>query len=183
VTSDPSPLDASPLDPGPLDDVRLEPDAGDRWTLIFLRELRQAPDVVWTALTDPAELDQWAPFSAAADLGHPGETTLTLVDGPDRVDQPATVLRAEPPALLEYTWGDDRLRWELQPSGDGTRLTLRHTLARPDTDAMVAAGWHLCLSVLRHLLDGHPVGVIRGRDAMAHGWQSLRDGYAAKFRR
>jgi uncharacterized protein YndB with AHSA1/START domain len=159
-----------------LDDV-----TRDGWTLIFVRELRQAPEVVWTALTDPAELDRWAPFTAARDLGAPGDTTLTLVDGADRTDIPATVVRASAPVLLEYTWGDDRLRWELEPSGAGTRLTLRHTPAKPDTDAMVAAGWHLCLVVLRHLLDGEPVGVIRGRDALDHGWEELRAGYAAKL--
>ncbi len=166
------------FDPGPLDDVTL-----DDWTLIFVRDLRQGPAVVWTALTDPAELDQWAPFSAVADLSRVGDTTLTLVDGPDRTAMPATVLRAEPPTLLEYTWGDDRLRWELEPSGAGTRLTLRHTLARPDADATVAAGWHLCLLVLRRLLDGDPIGVIRGRESMAYGWESLRDGYAEKLGR
>jgi uncharacterized protein YndB with AHSA1/START domain len=161
-----------------LEDVTL-----DDWTLIFVRELRQAPEVVWAALTSPGELDQWAPFSASRDLGSPGEAVLVLVDGPDKTDIPANVLRADRPALLEYTWGDDRLRWELEPSGDGTRLTLRHTLAQPDTDAMVAAGWHLCLDVLRHLLDGEPIGVIRGRDAMEHGWEELRDGYAARLSR
>jgi uncharacterized protein YndB with AHSA1/START domain len=166
------------FDPGPLDDVTL-----DDWTLIFVRDLRQGPAVVWTALTDPAELDQWAPFAAAADLSRVGDTTLTLVDGPDRTDLPATVLRAEPPTLLEYTWGDDRLRWELEPSGAGTRLTLRHILAKPDADAMVAAGWHLCLLVLRRLLDGNPIGVIRGREAMDYGWEALRDGYAEKLGR
>jgi uncharacterized protein YndB with AHSA1/START domain len=166
------------FDPGPLDDVTLDRHS---WTLIFIRELRQAPAVVWAALTDPAELDQWAPFAAAGNLGRPGDTTLTMVDGPERTDLPATVLKAEPPTLLEYLWGGDRLRWELEPSGEGTRLTLRHTLAQPDTDAKVAAGWHLCLLVLRHLLDGRPIGVIRGRDAMAHGWAALRDGYAEKL--
>jgi uncharacterized protein YndB with AHSA1/START domain len=161
--------------------MELEDVSRDDWTLIFVRQLRQAPAVVWTALTQPDELDQWAPFTAARPLDSPGETVLTLVDGPDRTEIAATVVRAEAPALLEYTWGDDRLRWELEPSGEGTRLTLRHTPARPGTDAMVAAGWHLCLDVLRHLLDGEPIGVIRGRDAMDHGWEDLRDGYAAKL--
>jgi uncharacterized protein YndB with AHSA1/START domain len=161
-----------------LDDVAL-----DGWTLIFVRELRQAPEVVWAALTSPPELDQWAPFTASRDLGSTGDAVLTMVDGPEKTDMAASVERAEAPALLQYTWGDDRLRWELEPSGDGTRLTLRHTLAKPGMEAMVAAGWHLCLDVLRHLLDGEPIGVIRGRDAMAHGWEELRDGYAAKLSR
>lgn len=161
-----------------LEDVTL-----DGWTLIFVRELRQAPEAVWAALTSPSALDQWAPFTASRDLGSVGPAVLTLVDGPDKTDIPASVERADAPSLLEYTWGDDRLRWELSPSAEGTRLVLRHTLAAPDTDAMVAAGWHLCLDVLRHLLDGRPIGVIRGRDAMDHGWEELREGYAARLSR
>jgi uncharacterized protein YndB with AHSA1/START domain len=103
------------------------------------------------------------------------------VDGDTRMPLSATVRNAVEPRLLEYTWGDDVLRWELEPTEDGTRLTLRHTLAKPDMDAMVAAGWHICLAVLARLLAGDPVGVIRGQDAMNHGWEQLRAGYAAMF--
>lgn len=170
------------FDPGPVGDARLEP-AGDQWTLIFIRELRHAPDTVWAALTDPGQLDQWAPFRAAADLTKPGDTTLTMIDGDTKMDMPATVLVADRPVLLEYTWGDDRLRWNLEPSGTGTRLILRHTLATKGMEAMVAAGWHICVAVLARLLDGDPVGVIRGSDAMAYGFERLRDGYAEKFAR
>ena len=46
---------------------------------------------------------------------------------------------------------------------------------------MVAAGWHLCADVLQRLLDGDPVPVIRGRDAMNHGWAALRDAYAERL--
>ena len=162
-----------------IPDATVVPD-GDRWTLIFIRSLRQPPPVVWTALTGPAEVDRWAPFTG--DLSGTGETVLTMVDGDERTEMPATVLRSEPPALLEYTWGRDRLRWELEAEGAGTRLTLRHTLAEPGMDAMVAAGWHLCADVLQRLLDGEPVTAIRGREAMNHGWAELRDAYERKFR-
>ncbi|RZU48602.1 uncharacterized protein YndB with AHSA1/START domain [Krasilnikovia cinnamomea] len=170
------------FDPGPPGDASVVPD-GDAWTLVFVRDLRQPPERVWRALTDPGELDQWAPFAVARDLGAPGDTTLTMIDGDTRLEQPVTVLRAEAPRVLEYTWGEDRLRWELDAEGGGTRLTLRHTLAQPGMDAMVAAGWHLCMAVLRRLLDGTPVGVIRGRDALAYGWDDLRDGYARRLAR
>jgi uncharacterized protein YndB with AHSA1/START domain len=168
------------FEPGPPAEVTLTP-AGDRWTLVFIRELRQPPEAVWTALTDPAEIDRWAPFAAAGDLSKPGDTTLTMVDGDDRTDIPATVRRAERPVLLEYTWGEDLLRWELEPAGTGTRLILRHTLAEPDMQAMVAAGWHLCVEVLQRLLDGNPVPVIRGQDAMNYGWETLRAAYAERL--
>lgn len=166
--------------PGRPAEVALEA-AGERWTLVFIRELRQPPEAVWSALTEPAEIDRWAPFTATTDLSKPGDTTLTMVDGDDRTDIPATVHRADRPVLLEYTWGADVLRWELEPAGAGTRLILRHTLAEPGMTAMVAAGWHLCADVLQRLLDGDPVPVIRGRDAMNHGWAALRDAYAERL--
>ncbi|GIE95181.1 SRPBCC family protein [Paractinoplanes rishiriensis] len=164
-------------------DVALVPADDGNWTLIFIRELRQPPETVWTALTDPAELDQWSPFQPADDLSKTGDTTLTMIDGDIREDLPATVRRAEPPSLLEYTWGGDLLRWELEPSGTGTRLTLRHTLTTPGMEAMVAAGWHICADVLQHLLDGTPVGVIRGQDAKLHGFDELKVKYQNELQR
>jgi uncharacterized protein YndB with AHSA1/START domain len=166
--------------PGPLADASVAA-AGEQWTLIFVRDLPHPPAKVWAALTDPARLDQWAPFAASRDLSRTGETTLTMIDGEVRVDLPVTVLRAEAPALLEYTWGDDLLRWELTPADGGTRLTLRHTLAERDMTPKVAAGWHLCVAVLARLLAGDPVGVIRGQEAKAHGWDELCAGYAEKL--
>jgi uncharacterized protein YndB with AHSA1/START domain len=166
---------------GPVGNATVIPD-GDAWTLIFVRELKHPPAVVWQALTDPAEIDRWAPFAADRDLAATGHATLTMIDRDTRLALPAEVLQAVPPRLLEYSWGEDRLRWELEAHGRGTTLTLRHTLAKPDMDAMVAAGWHLCLVVLDRMLGGDPVGPIRGRDAMAHGFEDLRDAYAEKFR-
>ena len=171
---------------GPVGDVTVVPDE-DAWTLVFVRELKHPQAVVWQALTDPAQLDQWAPFAADRDLAATGVATLTMIDRDIRMALPAEVLQVVPPRLLEYTWGADRLRWELEAHGRGTRLTLRHTLAKPDVDApdmeaMVAAGWHLYLVVLDRMLGGDPVAAIRGRDAMDHGFEDLRDAYAAKFR-
>jgi uncharacterized protein YndB with AHSA1/START domain len=165
-----------------LADATVVPD-GDAWTLIFVRDLRHSPKAVWAALTDPAELDRWAPFAASRDLGATGDATLTMVDGDQRDDLPATVRRVEAPSLLEYTWGDDLLRWELEPAGDGTRLTLRHTLRTPDMADQVAAGWHICFDQLEKVADGRPVTAIRGHAAMDHGWADLRARYAERFRR
>jgi uncharacterized protein YndB with AHSA1/START domain len=168
------------FDPGPLAEVAYTAQ-DDRWTLVFVREMRHPPERVWAALTQPAELAGWAPFDADRDLASPGEATLTMVDGETRMDLPATVIRAQAPSLLEYRWGDDLLRWELAPSATGTRLTLRHTVGDGDFLAKAAAGWHLCLAVADLRLGGEDVGPIRGRDAMNHGWQELHDAYAAEL--
>jgi uncharacterized protein YndB with AHSA1/START domain len=149
------------------------------WVLVLERRLRHAPEKVWAALTEPGQLERWAPFTAGRSLAEPGELTLTMVDGETRVDLPATVTKTDPPRLLEYRWGDDLLRWELERTADGTRLTLRHQVGGREDLARAAAGWHLCLDVAEHLLDGDPIPPIRGHEAMQHGWQDLHDRYAA----
>jgi uncharacterized protein YndB with AHSA1/START domain len=174
-------MDETRFDPGPLADVGCER-AGDRWTLVFIRDLRHPPQKVWAALTEPGRLAQWAPYTADRDLTAPGAATITMIDGDTTVGLEAVVQHAEAPKLLEYTWGDDVLRWELEPTTDGTRLTLRHTVADQDWVPKVAAGWHLCLAVAEHLLDDRPIAPIRGMDAMNYGWEDLHDRYAEKFR-
>ena len=51
---------------------------------------------------------------------------LTAVGAPTPQVSETTVKRAEAPRLLEYSWGGSDLRWELEPLGSGTRLTLWH---------------------------------------------------------
>ena len=166
--------------PSPPADVVLQVH-DDRWTLVFVRELPHPPEDVWSALTEPAQLQQWSPFTADRDLAATGEAILTMTDGDESVDLAATVRRVERPRLLEYTWDTDVLRWELKPTGSGTRLTLRHTLEDLDQVPKVTAGWHICLDVAERLLAGNPVGPIVGQDAMNFGWQELHDAYAGKL--
>ncbi|MGC1213566.1 MAG: SRPBCC family protein [Micromonospora sp.] len=173
-------MDRDSFRPGPLAEVSRVPADGG-WDLVFVRDLRHPPEKVWAALTDPGQLAQWAPFLASRDLGTPGDATLSTVNGDETFDQPGTVLHAERPTLLEYTWGDGLLRWELTPAGGGTRLILRHRVEKPDLAPMMAAGWHLCLDVADHLLAGDPVGPIRGAEAMDFGWAELRDAYAERL--
>jgi uncharacterized protein YndB with AHSA1/START domain len=164
----------------PIAPVEREP-AGDRWTLVFVRELRHPRDKVWKALTDPDHLDAWSPFRPDRDLGTTGPATLAMVDGAESADTTATITTAEPPALLEYRWDEDLLRWELDEIDGGTRLTLRHTVQAEGWLPKVAAGWHICLDVADRLLAGDPVPVIRGNEAKKFGWQELADAYAAKL--
>ncbi len=149
---------------------------GEKWTLILVRELRHSPEKVWQALTDPAQLREWAPFEAAGSLGTAGTTvTLTWV-GTGRPTETA-VTRADAPKVLEY--GD--IRWELEAVGGGTRLTLWHSIDRRFV-SWGAAGWHICLDVLDRLLGGAPIGRIAGGEATAFdAWQRLKAEYARQF--
>ena len=167
--------------PGPASGAQVGGKDGEKWTLVLVRELRLAPAMVWRALTDPAHLREWAPFDADGSLGTVGTTVkLTTVGRPTPLVSETTVKRADAPRLLEYSWGDGDLRWELEPLGGGTRLTLWHNIDRRFV-AWGAAGWHICFDVLNRLLAGEPIGRIVGPEAMKFGWQRLNAEYAKQF--
>lgn len=153
---------------------------GAAWTLVLVRELRHPPELVWQALTDPAHLSEWAPFDADRSLAAEGPVKLSTVGGPKPQTSDGVVKRAEAPRLLEYTWGGNDLRWQLEPQGDGTRLTLWHGIDRRFI-SWGAAGWHICLDVLARQLAGAPIGRIVGGEAMKFDWQRLNTAYAEQF--
>jgi uncharacterized protein YndB with AHSA1/START domain len=154
--------------------AELRKDAEDKWTLILVRELRHAPEIVWQALTEPDHLRDWAPYDVDRSLDTPGTVKLTWVGTPAPIDTQVTL--ADPPHLLEV--GDTR--WELEPSDTGTRLTLWHKIDRRFI-AWGAAGWQIAFDVLDRLLDGRPIGRIAGPDAMKFGWNRLVDEYGQQF--
>jgi hypothetical protein len=48
--------------------------------------------------------------------------------------------------------------------------------------AMGAAGWHICLDVLGHLLDGDAIGRMAGVAVLQfEGWQRLNAEYGKQF--
>jgi uncharacterized protein YndB with AHSA1/START domain len=165
--------------PGPAAGAEVRKD-GERWTLVLTRELRHPPEQVWRALTDPAELREWAPFDADRALGTPGPVKLSTVGTPTPNLSDSEVTRADAPTLLEYTWGGNAIRWRLEPSRDGTRLTLWHAIDKRFV-SMGAGGWHICLDVLGHWLGGDPLGRIVGGDAMQFDWPRLNLEYARQF--
>jgi uncharacterized protein YndB with AHSA1/START domain len=167
--------------PGPAGGARIEKD-GDKWTLVLVRELRHSPEKVWQALTDPAQLREWAPFDADGNLATVGTTVkLTTVSAPTTQVTETKVRRADAPKALEYNWGEFDMRWELEPIGGGTRLTLWTNIGHRFI-AMGAAGWHICFDVLDRLLSGTPLGRMVGQDAVKFGgWQRLNAEYTKQF--
>jgi uncharacterized protein YndB with AHSA1/START domain len=165
--------------PGPAVGARIEKD-GEKWTLVLVRDLPHPPAKVWQALTDPAHLREWAPFDADGSLAIAGTTVKLATVGVPRVTE-TTVKRADAPNLLEYTWGDFDMRWQLEAVAGGTRLTLWTNIGHRFI-AMGAAGWHICFDVLDRLLAGQPIGRIVGPAAMKfEGWQRLNAEYARQF--
>jgi uncharacterized protein YndB with AHSA1/START domain len=168
-------IDRERYTPGPASGAQVRKN-GEKWTLILVRDLRHSPEKVWEALTDPAHLSEWAPFDVDASLGAAGSTVkFTWMGAPAPIA--TTVVQADAPKLLEY----DDLRWELEPQGSGTRLTLWHNIDKRFI-SWGAASWHIAFDVLDHELSGTPIGRMAGPSAMKfEGWQRLTKEYAKQF--
>jgi uncharacterized protein YndB with AHSA1/START domain len=134
----------------------------ERPTLRFERRLAHPVDAVWRAITDPSELGHWFPCQVEVELRVGGEMKFEFEDMP--LDAPSTmpgrVTDLDPPRLFAFFWGEDHLRFELQPLDEAGGCLLRFTVVLETSDkaARDAAGWHQCLDALERQLSGAPAG-------------------------
>ena len=150
------------------DDPTASPDGtlhrtADGGVIRFRRTLPHPVPEVWSAITDPVRLaDWWLPFDAdiTVDLRVGGEMVFAG-RGDDAFTLRCTILRLDPPTLLEHSHGDggSTMRWELAEVDGGCELRVDHRV--PDVGAAVdgcwAVGLHTSLSRLAPFLAGHPV--------------------------
>jgi uncharacterized protein YndB with AHSA1/START domain len=128
---------------------------GGRPTVRVERHYPHPIEKVWHAVTTPEHLGQWFPSPVDIDLraggsmlfggfgSHPGATGIVeVVDAPRR---------------LTFTWGTDRLTFELASDGDGTTFALTHSFDERSGAPSFATGWELCLIGLRSVLAGEPL--------------------------
>ena len=150
---------------------RLEQLDDGRWQLRFERRLPHPPEKVWRALTEPEHLEHWFPttIEGEREAGAPLHFSFRNGEAPAFEGE---MLAYEPPSLLELRWGDDVLRLELRPEGDGTVLTLLDILYDRGKGARDAAGWHVCLDKLAAHLGG--------ADSQT-AWQDVHDDYVERF--
>ncbi|RSM42234.1 hypothetical protein DMA12_21845 [Amycolatopsis balhimycina DSM 5908] len=130
----------------------------DRPVLRLERRLKHAPERVWRAITDPAELAHWFPARVDVDLRDGGAIQFTF-PGEDTTTT-GRVVTADPPREFTFVWNDDTLRWLISPDGDGSLLEFTHTFGRGDpaiaklAAGRNAAGWDVCLDALDARLAG-----------------------------
>ncbi len=167
-----------------------------RYVLRFERHIAHPPERVWRALTEPGQLRQWFPtdiegerrpgakirFAFRAGAPRAQDMPGLLEHDPEDLDGEFTEF--DPPRLLAYTWGEEDLRWELEPAVDGCRLIFTHTFTERSgiphpaggakKAARTAAGWDVCLASLDALLsdsDAPPADL----------WPLLYSRYTGKF--
>lgn len=134
---------------------------GDRAVLNFERRLPFPIDAVWSAITDPAEREQWF-----------GETIIDPREGglidmvatgpplpPERKRMTGRILVWDPPNVLEHEWKqpiveDGVVRYELTADGDGTLLRFTHRGLGVRNASGFRGGTHAYLDRLEAYLAG-----------------------------
>jgi uncharacterized protein YndB with AHSA1/START domain len=144
-------------------------------TLRFSRQLPHPPQKVWRALTEAEHLAAWFPTTIDGDMtaGAPLKFAFREVPVPP---MDGRMLACDPPALLEFTWGDETLRFELTPQDAGTLLDFSATFVEIGKAARDGAGWHVCLDQLCYSLDGQ-----RAPFAPDDRWRLVHASYVTRF--
>lgn len=153
---------------------RLE-QAGDRWRLRFTRHLAQDQETVWRALTEPEHLATWFPDGIRGEWRVGGELRFGHIGTEQSFS--GRVLAFEPPSVVEFTWGTDTLRFEVEPDGSsGSLLTLVDTFDEVGKAARDAAGWHVCLDALEQHLAG-----AEQPERPGERWPEVHEAYVRSF--
>ena len=151
---------------------------GDYATIRFSRRIGHPPEDVWSALTDPKQLQSWYMTRATIVGGRSG--SIEFWSGPSQFHVTGRILSWDPPRLFEHEWkveprpelpsGEDSVaRWELAREGHETLLTFTFQRLTRRTATGFAPGVHAFLDRLEALLQGERLPEWFGRVTEVRG--------------
>lgn len=142
------------------------------------RRIAHPVAAVWTAITDKEELGRWFPSTIGGELRRGERLTFEFLEHPDVPDMEGEVTDVEAPRLLAFYWGEDHLRFELEPADGGTTdLRLTVLLGTEAKAARDGAGWTVCLARLEAALDGAADPAL---ERIGGGWREHYDEYSRR---
>jgi uncharacterized protein YndB with AHSA1/START domain len=146
-----------------------------RLVIEFTRRLAHSPEKVWRALTEPDHLDAWFPTTIDGERAAGARLRFAFREMEAELFE-GEMLAFQPPSLMELRWGDDILRFELRPDGDGSVLSFTDTVDEGGKAARDGAGWHSKLDLLTCELDGE-----KPPWQEADHWRELWAAYVERF--
>jgi uncharacterized protein YndB with AHSA1/START domain len=121
----------------------------------FERHFKHSVEEVWSYLTENDKLAKWFSELRIDELRQGGFIKFDMQDG---TFEEMTILDLKTNSVLEYTWGEDIVRFELNQELGGCRLVLIENIKTiTNHTPRDLAGWHVCLDVIDALLDGRTI--------------------------
>jgi uncharacterized protein YndB with AHSA1/START domain len=145
----------------------------NRSSFVYVTFIRTTPERLWMALTDRQFIEKyWYGMHVETDWKPGSSWRLVFADG--RLADAGEILEVDPPKRLAIKWrnewkpelqaeGFSRCVFELEPQGAAVKLTVTHSLERPDSKLIeaVSGGWPQILSNLKSLLETGEVVISR----------------------
>ena len=147
---------------------------GDTAQLVFRRRYARPLEKVWAALTTPERISSWF-AQTTVDRLEPGGT-LRFDFPEENYRSLARIEIVEPMKTFAWTWTEldgsnpSLVRWDLEPDGDGCKVTLTHSGLPLKDIANVGPGWHAHLQAIEDAADGvrTPWSGVRERERLVN---------------
>jgi uncharacterized protein YndB with AHSA1/START domain len=145
----------------------------NRSSFVYVTFIRTTPERLWAALTERQFIEQyWYGMRIETDWKKGSSWRLVFSDG--RLGDAGEILESDPPRRMVIKWrnewkpelhaeGFSRCTFELEPQGTAVKLTVTHSMERPDSKLIeaVSGGWPQILSNLKSLLETGQIVISR----------------------
>ena len=141
---------------------------------VYVSYIRTTPEKLWQALTTPAIIKQYRFGMSVESEWQVGSPWRMYAEG--SLMDSGEILESVAPKRLVLSWRNEwepqfkgegyaRCVYEIEPTGTAAKLTLTHSMERPDSPFIgaVAEGWPLVISNLKSLLETGEVAVVYQR--------------------
>ena len=136
-----------------------------RSTFVYVTYIRTTPEKLWSALTDPAFMQQYW-FGVRGESQWTAGSAWKNVSPQGQILDAGEIVEAEPPRRLVIRWqnqfkpelkaeGDSLCTMEIETSGTAVKLSITHTIEREPSKFIeaVSGGWPKVISNLKSLLE------------------------------
>ena len=137
---------------------------------VYVTYIRTTPEKLWQALTTPEMIKRYRFGMSVESEWNVGSTWRMYADG--SLMDSGELLESVPQKRLVMSWlsewepefkaeGNSRCIFEIEPAGTSTKLTLTHSMERPNSKFIgaVSEGWPMVISNLKSLLETGEVAV------------------------
>jgi uncharacterized protein YndB with AHSA1/START domain len=134
---------------------------------VYVTYIRITPEKLWRALTRPEIIKQYRFGMSVESEWKIGSTWRMYADG--SLMDSGEILESVSQKRLVISWlnewkaeGISRCVYEIEPTGASAKLTLTHSIERPDSKFIgaVSEGWPMVISNLKSLLETGDVALV-----------------------